>query len=89
MLLIEFGSKASSAINAAKKAYIDIVTAHRRRPSLEELEAAVQAAVGSWNPVQKGKTILTDAARKKLAAALAHLAFNLAAAEGDSSHPVI
>ncbi len=89
MILIEFGQKASAAINAAKRAYIDIVTTHRRRPSLEELEAAVLSAVGSWNPVQKGKTILTDGARKKLASALAHLAYNLAAAEGDSTHPVI
>lgn len=89
MLLVEFAQKASTAITAAKKAYLDIVTAHRRRPTLEELEAAVHAAVGGWNPVQRGKTILTDAARKKLASALAHLAFNLAAAEGDSSHPVI
>lgn len=89
MLFLEFGSKASTAINAAKQAYIDIVRLHRRRPSLEELESAVMKAVGAWNPVQRGKTILTDEARRKLAVALAHLAYNLAAAEGDNTHQVI
>lgn len=89
MLLIEFGSKASAAINAAKAAYVSIVATHRRRPTLEELETAVHQAVGSWNPVARGKSVLTAEARRKLAAALAHLAFNLAAADGDSTHTVI
>lgn len=89
MLLIEFGSKAAAAINAAKAVY-DANLHARRTPSVEACAEAAVAAVAGWNPIVRGRYPLTPVARDTLARAFGILGHNLRACEcGGAEYPLI
>jgi len=89
MLLLELGSKAAAAINAAKAAY-DADLHARRNPTVDACASAAVAAVAGWNPVVRGRSPLTPAARDALARAFGILGHNLRACEcGGAEYPLI
>lgn len=74
MFMIELGSQASKAIDAAKKAF-------KANPSLASAVESVLASTEKWSPKVGAYEILTPSLRKKLADAFAHLAMNMIRAE--------
>ena len=89
MMMLEFGNKAAAAISAAKSAY-DAALRARRLPTAADCAAAALSAVNGWNPIIKGRSPLTPAARDALATALGILAHNLRACEsGGDDYPLI
>jgi hypothetical protein len=75
LLLISFAKTAEKSLYAGMATY-------KTSPNLAKVQASVGEASKAWSPVHKGKQIVTPALRTSLVAALGHLAFNLAAADG-------
>lgn len=73
-LLMSFGSLARKAIEAG-------IAAGKKKLDLPTIEVAVHAVTKNEEIVHNGAKLLTPALRAKLAPALAHLAYNIAAAE--------
>lgn len=74
VLFTQLGTTASKAITAGMVAY-------KTSPTVSTCSAAAAGAARDWNPAIKGKALLTPALRAKLADALGHLAYNMAAAD--------
>jgi hypothetical protein len=80
-LMLQFAKAADKAITAGRDEYARLAKAGTP-PTVPALQMAVLANVKDYKPELKGKTILTPALRSSLSGALAHLAFNLASADG-------
>jgi hypothetical protein len=80
MFLMELGSKAGTAIAAARKAL-----SASPSPNILVAAEAIKSENAAWNPQIKGKAILTPGLRQKLADALGHMAYNMHMAESGRS----
>ena len=83
-LFTGFGSNASAALKAGIAAYKAAVAA-KNAPSVAGCAVAGATAVRGWEPALSGRPVLSPALRAKLADALGHLAYNIAAAEAGHS----
>jgi len=76
-LLMDLGKQASKSIKAGVKAY----KAANGDVSKGKLATVVLGEVRDWEPTINGQRVLTPGLRTSLAGALAHLAYNIAAAD--------
>lgn len=79
-LMLTFAKTADRAITAGREEYARLSKAGSS-PTIPAVQVAVLRSVADYRPEVKGRAVLTAPLRSSLTGALAHLAFNLAAAE--------
>lgn len=83
-LMLNFARTADKAITAGREEYARLRRAGSS-PTIPAVQVAVLRSVAEYRPELKGHALLTPGLRSSLTGSLAHLAYNIAAADSGAA----